>query len=69
MRFRLALFTRIFQAEHSTHPEFIKPLADQTALGRIGNPEDLAKVIVSLLSDDFGWVTAQDIEVSGDFLL
>ncbi|MEW6737322.1 MAG: SDR family oxidoreductase [Acidobacteriota bacterium] len=51
------------------HPEFIKPLADQTALGRIGIPEDIGKVIVGLLSDDFGWMTAQDIEVSGGFLL
>jgi NAD(P)-dependent dehydrogenase (short-subunit alcohol dehydrogenase family) len=51
------------------HPEFIKPLAAQTALGRIGTPEDVSKVIVNLLSDDFGWVTAQDIEVSGGHLL
>lgn len=51
------------------HPEFIQPLAEQTAFGRIGQPEDLAKVIVNLLSDDFGWVTAQDIEVSGGHLL
>lgn len=51
------------------YPEFIKPLADQTALGRIGMPADIGKVIVSLLSDDFGWVTAQDIEVSGGHLL
>lgn len=51
------------------HPEFIRPLAEQTAFGRIGQPDDLAKVIVSLLSDDFGWVTAQDIEVSGGHLL
>jgi NAD(P)-dependent dehydrogenase (short-subunit alcohol dehydrogenase family) len=51
------------------HPEYIKPLAEQTALGRIGNPEDVAGVIVNLLSDDFAWVTAQDIEVSGGFLL
>lgn len=51
------------------YPEFIKPLADQTALGRIGLPEDIGKVIVNLLSDDFGWVTAQDIEVSGGHLL
>lgn len=51
------------------HPEFIKPLAEQSAFGRIGQPEDMAKVIVSLLSDDFGWVTAQDIEVSGGHLL
>lgn len=51
------------------HPEYIKPMEDMTALGRIGESEDLAKVIVSLLSDDFGWVTAQDIEVSGGFQL
>lgn len=51
------------------HPEFIKPLAEQAAFGRIGQPEDLAKVIVNLLSDDFGWVTAQDIEVSGGHML
>lgn len=51
------------------HPEFIQPLAEQSVFGRIGQPEDLAKVIVSLLSDDFGWVTAQDIEVSGGHLL
>jgi NAD(P)-dependent dehydrogenase (short-subunit alcohol dehydrogenase family) len=51
------------------HPEFIKPLADQSVFGRIGTPEDLAKVIVILLFEDFGWVTAQDIEVSGGHLL
>jgi NAD(P)-dependent dehydrogenase (short-subunit alcohol dehydrogenase family) len=51
------------------HPEYIKPLADQTALGRIARPEDIGNVIVNLLSDDFGWITAQDIEVSGGFLL
>ncbi|MCG6151114.1 SDR family NAD(P)-dependent oxidoreductase [Leptospira bandrabouensis] len=51
------------------YPEYIKPLADQTAFGRIGLPEDIGKVIVNFLSDDFGWVTAQDIEVSGGHLL
>ena len=51
------------------HPEFVKPLAEQTAFGRIGTPEDIGRVIVNLLSDDFGWVTAQDIEVSGGHLL
>lgn len=51
------------------HPEFIKLLAEQSAFGRLGAPEDLGRVIVNLLSDDFGWVTAQDIEVSGGHLL
>lgn len=51
------------------HPEYIQPLADQTALGRIGAPADIAHVITGLLSDEFGWVTGQDIEVSGGFML
>jgi len=51
------------------YPEFIKPLEAQTALGRIGKPDDLGKVIENLLSDDFGWMTGQDIEISGGFLL
>lgn len=51
------------------NPEFSKILGAQAALGRVGQPDDLAKVIVNLLSDDFGWVTAQDIEVSGGHLL
>lgn len=51
------------------YPEFIKPLVDQTAFGRIGLPEDIGKVIVNILFDDFGWMTAQDIEVSGGHLL
>lgn len=51
------------------HPEFSEILGAQVALGRVGHPEDLAKVMVNLLSDDFGWVTAQDIEVSGGHLL
>lgn len=51
------------------HPEFVQPLADQSVFGRIGAPEDIGRVIVNLLSDDFGWVTAQDIEVSGGHML
>lgn len=61
--------TNLGDGAFDKHPEFIKPLADQTVLGRIGSPPDVAKVIVNLLSDDFGWVTAQDIDVSGGFLL
>lgn len=50
-------------------PEFVDIISNQTALGRVGEAEDLSKVIISLLSDDFGWVTGQDIEVSGGFNL
>jgi NAD(P)-dependent dehydrogenase (short-subunit alcohol dehydrogenase family) len=44
-----------------------RPLAAQTALGRIGEPDDIGNVIAALLSDDFGWVTGETIEVSTGF--
>ena len=48
-------------------PEVIPPLVARTALGRLGEADDVGRVIAALLSDDFAWVTAQDIEVSGGF--
>jgi NAD(P)-dependent dehydrogenase (short-subunit alcohol dehydrogenase family) len=47
------------------NPEVNKMIADHTALGRVGAPEDVGPVIAGLLSDDFGWVNAQRIEVGG----
>lgn len=40
-------------------------IASQTALGRVGRPEDIGGVIASLLSADNGWINAQRIEASG----
>ncbi|MEH2109635.1 hypothetical protein [Nostoc sp.] len=37
----------------------------QTALGRVGVPDDIGGVIASLLSEENRWVNAQRIEVSG----
>jgi NAD(P)-dependent dehydrogenase (short-subunit alcohol dehydrogenase family) len=48
-------------------PEVIPALAAKTALGRIGEPDDIAAVIVGLLGDEGRWVTAQNIEVSGGY--
>lgn len=47
------------------NPQVNKAIADHTALGRAGLPEDVGPVIAALLSDDFGWVNAQRIEVAG----
>ena len=47
------------------NPDVNKALASHTALGRVGGPEDVGPVIAALLSDDFGWVNAQRIEVAG----
>jgi NAD(P)-dependent dehydrogenase (short-subunit alcohol dehydrogenase family) len=47
--------------------EFEALLAGQTALGRVGEPEDVARVITMLLSQDGGWINAQTIEVAGGY--
>jgi NAD(P)-dependent dehydrogenase (short-subunit alcohol dehydrogenase family) len=47
------------------NPELNKFLASQTALGRVGLPDDIGGAIASLLSTDNQWVNAQRIEVSG----
>lgn len=44
-------------------------IASQTALGRVGLPEDIGGVVASLLSDDNRWINGQRIEVSGGMLL
>ncbi|QNM96077.1 SDR family oxidoreductase [Chitinimonas koreensis] len=40
-------------------------IASQTALGRVGLPDDIGGVVAALLSDDNRWVNAQRIEASG----
>ncbi len=47
------------------NPELNQQIASQTALGRVGLPEDIGGVVASLLSDEMGWVNGQRIEVAG----
>ena len=47
------------------NPEVQKALSAQTALARVGRPEDVGPVIAGLLTDAFGWVNAQRIEGTG----
>jgi NAD(P)-dependent dehydrogenase (short-subunit alcohol dehydrogenase family) len=46
-----------------------KMVADMTALGRAGVPDDIGPMIAALLSDDHRWVNGQRIEVSGGMSL
>ena len=46
-----------------------KMVASQTALGRVGLPEDIGGVVASLLDDENGWINAQRIEVSGGMII
>ena len=47
------------------NPEVARHIAEATALGRAGLPDDIGPMIASLLSEDNRWVNAQRIEVSG----
>lgn len=45
--------------------EINRHIAEMTALGRVGVPDDIGPMIANLLSDDNRWINAQRIEVSG----
>ncbi|KLP57823.1 short-chain dehydrogenase [Enterobacter genomosp. O] len=49
--------------------ELNQMLAAQTALGRVGLPDDIGDAVAALLSDKLGWMNAQRIEVSGGMFL
>ena len=45
--------------------EFRKQIEATTPLGRIAQPDDIAKAVVFFASDDAGWVTGQTLLVTG----
>ena len=51
------------------NPTVNKMVAEMTALGRPGLPDDIGPMIAALLSEDNRWVNGQRIEVSGGMLL
>lgn len=51
------------------NPEINKRVAEMTALGRPGVPDDIGPMIAALLSDENRWVNGQRIEVSGGMAL
>ena len=51
------------------NPEINQRVAEMTALGRAGVPDDIGPMIAALLSDENRWVNGQRIEVSGGMAL
>jgi 3-oxoacyl-[acyl-carrier protein] reductase len=47
--------------------DFEKQMVADTPLGRLGQPDDIAKVAVFLASDDSGWLTGERLQASGGF--
>jgi NAD(P)-dependent dehydrogenase (short-subunit alcohol dehydrogenase family) len=53
--------------EHN--PQMQGFIASQTALGRVGHPDDIGGLVAFLCSEEGGWVNAQRIEASGGMFL
>jgi NAD(P)-dependent dehydrogenase (short-subunit alcohol dehydrogenase family) len=47
------------------NPEINKMVVSMTALGRVGQPEDIGGAVAMLLSPESGWINGQRIEASG----
>ncbi|MFD7612591.1 SDR family oxidoreductase [Streptomyces sp. NPDC059828] len=59
--------TRLADNAFERFPEVIPAIAAKTALGRVGEPDDIGMVIAALLSEECRWITAQNIEVAGGY--
>ena len=51
------------------NPELQKMVVANTALGRVGLPDDIGPMVALLLDDANGWITGQRIEASGGMML
>ncbi len=49
------------------NPEVEAHVASMAALGRVGQPEDVADIVAFLASDDARWVTGQVIDATGGY--
>jgi 3-oxoacyl-[acyl-carrier protein] reductase len=44
-----------------------KTMVASTPLGRIGQPDDIARIAIFLASDDSAWLTGQRLTASGGY--
>lgn len=44
-------------------------LSGQTALGRVGEPDEIADAIAAMVSHELRWATGERLEVSGGVLM
>ena len=51
------------------NPDINASIASQTALGRVGQPDDIGSLIAALLSPECRWINAQRIEASGGIFI
>ncbi|MGE3594170.1 MAG: SDR family NAD(P)-dependent oxidoreductase, partial [Dehalococcoidia bacterium] len=51
------------------NPEISRMIAAQTALGRVGLPDDIGAIAALLAAPDANWLTGQRVEITGGFHL
>jgi 3-oxoacyl-[acyl-carrier protein] reductase len=59
--------TEGFHAAGIAESDFRKAVESTTPLGRIGQPDDIAKAAVFLASDDSAWITGETILAAGGY--
>jgi NAD(P)-dependent dehydrogenase (short-subunit alcohol dehydrogenase family) len=64
-----AIETDFNKAAFDANPQIKEMIASQTALGRVGVPDDIGGVVAFLCSEDARWVNGQRIEASGGVFL
>ena len=60
-----AIETDFNNAAIRNNPDRKAAMASQTALGRVGQAEDIGGIVAFLCSEDAGWISGQRIEASG----
>ncbi|CAB1081384.1 Oxidoreductase, short-chain dehydrogenase/reductase family [Olavius algarvensis Delta 1 endosymbiont] len=64
-----AVETDFNKSRFDANPEAKEMIASQTALGRLGVPDDIGGVVAFLCSEDARWVNGQRLEASGGMFL
>jgi NAD(P)-dependent dehydrogenase (short-subunit alcohol dehydrogenase family) len=64
-----AIETDFNNAAIRNNPQMKGFLASQTALGRVGNADDIGSVVAFLCTEDAKWINGQRIEASGGMFL
>lgn len=61
--------TRTALTEQLCDEDFFEGYAERNPLGRVGEAEDIAKAVAFVASDEAGFITGENIDVSGGILL
>lgn len=62
------IHTPIWQSRLDRDPQILERLAAWYPLGRVGRPEDVAKAVLFLASDDAAWITGAVLNVDGGLM-